>query len=155
MTKILLWHDDVRKPPICPTCKGVPQIQGDGGGWDDGGTYHTPPCQDCDNTGTQWTWVRDNDTAKAVLSEFEVYCIDLDHDLGGHEIDPDSPDAIYYRGDSEDNGMKLVEWMIRTDNMPHFIRIHSWNVPAAERMVKALRWAGHTRVRVRPYEAPE
>lgn len=35
----------------CPTCHGVPQMQGDGHGYDDGGSYHTPPCETCGDRG--------------------------------------------------------------------------------------------------------
>lgn len=36
----------------CPTCHGVPQMQGDGHGWDEGGSYHTPPCETCGDRGS-------------------------------------------------------------------------------------------------------
>lgn len=35
---------------VCPDCGGVPQMAGDGSGWD-GSSYHTPPCGTCDDRG--------------------------------------------------------------------------------------------------------
>lgn len=34
----------------CPECAGIPQMAGDGGGWD-GANYHTPPCERCGDRG--------------------------------------------------------------------------------------------------------
>jgi hypothetical protein len=35
----------------CPECDGKGLMQGDGGGWDDGGTFHDPGCEFCQGTG--------------------------------------------------------------------------------------------------------
>lgn len=35
---------------VCPECEGIPQMQGDGCGWD-GTNYHTPPCGRCSDQG--------------------------------------------------------------------------------------------------------
>lgn len=111
---IWLWHDDVRPPPD-------PE---------------------------QWVWARTNDEAKYWLKTGAVEIIDMDHDMGLHDLEPSDEvimrdDPRLLRGFDEDNGLKLVEWMIENDLVPPILRIHSWNVAGAKRMVMALNAAGH------------
>lgn len=41
---------DDRQWVVCPECNGIPQMAGDGCGWD-GTNYHTPPCERCGDRG--------------------------------------------------------------------------------------------------------
>lgn len=88
--------------------------------------------------GWWWAWAKDNAVAKALLLSGSVHFISLDHDLGA-----DPSDGIYAKGDAEDNGMCLVEWMIEEDIRPAQVVVHSWNEPAADRMLKALAYEGY------------
>lgn len=110
---------------------------------------------DCRRPPEGWVWARTNKDAKVWLCTGMVTEISLDHDLGGHHLDPDDPDTMYYRGDSEDNGFKLVDWMIREHILPGRITVHSWNSSTAPQMVKVLRATGHPKVYHRPFEAPK
>lgn len=98
-----------------------------------------------------WTWARTNDEAKALLLANDVEEISLDHDLGMHKVDPDTPNAELYAGSSEDDGMKLVQWMCEHKKLPPKITIHSWNTGGAQRMAWALRDAGCNPI-VEPYQ---
>lgn len=89
-----------------------------------------------------WTWARTNDAAQAVLLARDVAEISLDHDLGLHAENPDAPAAELGRGQAEETGYHLVQWMIENRKLPAKITIHSWNPPGAERMAAALRDAG-------------
>lgn len=100
-----------------------------------------------------WVWARTNEDAKSVLLAYEVETISLDHDLGLDGLDPDLPDAIYLRGQGEQTGLDLVDWMLANDCVPPHVTVHSMNAPAADRMVKALQARGHVAYRV-PYQAP-
>jgi hypothetical protein len=66
----------------------------------------------------------------------------LDHDLGHHYIDvDDEEDAIYLKGDSEDDGFQLVKWLCENylEAFPlEKITIHSWNPVGAENMASYL-----------------
>jgi hypothetical protein len=88
-----------------------------------------------------WVWAQNNDQARALLECLPITIISLDHDLGA-EIhvtpDMDISQITLLRGMAEDNGMKLVEWMIEKDLVPRTVIIHSWNIPAAKRMWQAL-----------------
>lgn len=147
-----LWHDDVRLPPACPDCNGKGQPQGDGSGWD-GANNHTPACERCDGEGTEWLWVRTNIEARNILILGFTEHISLDHDMGGHHLDPSDPASLYYKGTAEDDGTRLVDWMIQVNRVPKYVEVHSWNVPRALQMVKTLQATGHKRVLYRPYEA--
>jgi hypothetical protein len=90
-----------------------------------------------------WEWARTNAEAKQLLSENDVEEISLDHDLGGHKIDPDHPAAIYFKGSDEDDGKKLVAWMIENDLVPPKVEIHSWNPAGRDEMAAMLNDAGY------------
>lgn len=102
-----------------------------------------------------WIWARTNDAAKEILTNNQVKVISMDHDLGGHELDPDAPDTWLYKGPSTaETGLELVDWMIFKAKVPETVYIHSWNGPGAQRMAKTFRAKGYMNVYVRPYEAP-
>lgn len=108
-----LWHDDLRLPP-------------------DG-----------------WVWARTNDDAKKMLKTGAVEAISLDHDMGLHEVDPaiaerdDQSGYTHYVGHAEDNGLRLVEWMVENQLVPPVVTIHSWNVDGAKRMYLHLNEHGY------------
>ena len=111
---VKVWHDDLRPPP-------------------DG-----------------WLWVRTNDDARKILATGNVTEISLDHDLGLEHLDPDiaardeaSGYAHYVRGFSEDNGMRLVEWMVENKLVPKHVVIHSWNLAGARSMYLHLNMHGY------------
>lgn len=89
-----------------------------------------------------WIWARTNADAIGWLRTGQVSEISLDHDLGGHELDPDAEDAFLYRGSSEDTGLKLVKFMIYYKIIPAEITIHSWNSVGASNMLRAFHNAG-------------
>lgn len=102
-----------------------------------------------------WIWARTNAAAKELLTNHQVNVISLDHDLGGHNLDPDAPDTWLYKGpSSEETGLALVDWMIYEQRVPETVYIHSWNGPGAQRMKKTFTAKGYLNVYVRPYEAP-
>lgn len=102
-----------------------------------------------------WVWARTNAQAKLILLRQEVFVISMDHDLGGHELDPDLPDTWLYKGPSTaETGLALVDWMIAEQKVPETVYIHSWNGPGAQRMLKTFNARGYLNVYVRPYEAP-
>lgn len=110
-----LWHDDVRPPPD-----------------------------------QSWTWARTNEQAIEVLSRSEpmVREISMDHDLGFHDVEiPEDPDeamdVLTLRGQAEETGLDLVEWMIENERVPEKITIHSWNPDGAHRMAMRFVDAGH------------
>jgi hypothetical protein len=90
-----------------------------------------------------WTWARTNNDAKRLLLEHNVECISLDHDMGLDQLDPESPEAHTWRGFSEDNGMRLVEWMVDNQLVPDEVIIHSWNIRGAKRMYMHLNEHGY------------
>lgn len=62
--------------------------------------------------------------------------ISLDHDLGGQ---------TFVDSNREDCGMEVVRYL-ETVNIPRrfkYVKVHSWNEPAAKEMVKRLREAGY------------
>lgn len=63
----------------------------------------------------------------------------LDHDLGGEE-------NAWQEG-KEPTGMVVVDWIVEHRPAIKRIVIHSWNVPAAERMVSKLIFSGYSAVR--------
>lgn len=104
---LMLWHDDVRKPP-------------------EGFTY----------------WAKTNEQAILYLKENRdnVLFASLDHDLGAVAADdyPDG-DEIYLQGSSPyEDGRDLVNAMIEQDLVPPMVRIHSWNPPCAQEMLRRL-----------------
>lgn len=102
-----------------------------------------------------WSWVRTNDAAKEILIKRPVRAISMDHDLGGHELDPDLPDTWLYKGPSTaETGLALVDWMIFEHKVPDIVYIHSWNGPGAMRMLKAFHAKGYMNVYLKPYEPP-
>lgn len=91
-----------------------------------------------------WTWVRTNDQARELLQTGEVTAINLDHDLGYHTIDPETEDDYgIFRGTDEDNGLRLVEWMVHHRKVPDNVTIHSWNREGAKRMYLYLNEHGY------------
>lgn len=102
-----------------------------------------------------WVWARTNEEAKFILRASAVEVISMDHDLGGHDLDPDAPDTWLYKGpDTGECGLDLVDWMIHEQKVPETVYIHSWNGPGAQRMKKTFNAKGYLNVYVRPYEAP-
>lgn len=132
-----LWHDDVRPAPpgwvwartneeakhhlLTDKVKEA-SLDHDMG-------YNGPPpgpCEVCNGTGKFWS--------QPYGSPGESYapCAACDGDgfIGG--------DVLYIAGTSEETGLRLVEWMIETGNVPPRITIHSWNPFGAEQMAKKL-----------------
>lgn len=115
------------------------------------------------NDKQDWIWVRTNDEAKELLSTCKVVECSLDHDLGHHYINvEDEEDAIYLKGDSEDDGFQLVKWMIEKNIIPPRITIHSWNPYGAEMMASYLRQylritkrIDNHKIVIQPYEATQ
>ena len=110
-----LWHDDVRPAP------------------------------------EGWVWARTNEEAKTIFLTPEVYgCVthvSLDHDMGNHDLPagtydggPNSGSGMPQKG--EENGMHLVEWMVKNNHLPAWIRVHAWNPSGRERMCRALNDGG-------------
>lgn len=105
-----------------------------------------------------WVWARRNEEAMAILEQGDVVMASLDHDLGYHDVElPDDPDelaeVLLLKGQSEQTGYELVEWMVETGNVPPEIRIHSWNPGGAERMARRLMESEQVgRVIVLPYQ---
>lgn len=98
-----------------------------------------------------WIWARTNDDAIMVLQNFDVKVISMDHDLGLDGLDPDLPDAVYLRGNGEQTGLDLVDWMIQNGCVPEHVTVHSWNPSGAQRMIKTLHARGYAATYV-PYE---
>lgn len=63
--------------------------------------------------------------------------VSLDHDLGGYE---------HMHSGSEESGMEVVRWLEHQNPKDYehvkFV-VHSWNIPAAIKMVERLRAAGY------------
>ena len=100
-------------------------------------------------------WVRNNDAAKGVLNTGMVDVISMDHDLGLHDVNPDTPNSVYLRGQGEQTGLDLVDWMCQDPGrrIPAIVIIHSWNPVGAERMAKTLR-RYECKVIVQPFQVP-
>lgn len=109
---------------------------------------HRPPSD-------QWEWARTNDEAKAWLETGRVEIASLDHDMGLHDHDPDDPNSIYLKGSGEDNGTKLVRWMLEEPmiRIPRKVVIHSMNPYPAKCMAQDL--ADWTVVSIQPYRPSE
>lgn len=95
-----------------------------------------------------WVWARTNDAAKEILLSENVTQISLDHDLGYHDITlPDDPDelaeVLILRGQSEETGYDLVNWMIERKLVPESVTIHSWNPDGARAMAARLNRFGY------------
>lgn len=99
----------------------------------------------------EWAWARTNEAAKGWLDTGRVEVASLDHDMGFHEHDPDDPQAPYLKGNAEENGLHLVDWMLEEPmtRIPRKVFIHSMNPYPARQMAKAL--ADWTVVITRPY----
>ena len=72
----------------------------------------------------------------------EWLVVSLDHDLG---------DEVFVNSNREDCGMEVIRYIESLERKPTIsnIIIHSWNLPAAERMEKALRrFYGYDVVRI-------
>jgi hypothetical protein len=76
-----------------------------------------------------WTIVRTAEDAIELLATHKVSVVSLDHDLGVFVQDP-RPREI--------TGMAVIEWMNGHHIYPDIINIHSFNEPAARRMLKTL-----------------
>lgn len=71
---------------------------------------------------------------KMLQEEPEWDLVSLDHDLGGQ---------VFVDSNREDCGMEVVRWIVANSPKILNIRIHSWNPPAADRMMDALAAAGY------------
>lgn len=86
-----------------------------------------------------WHWARTNDEAELFLLAFDVHECSLDHDMGLHEADPYMPDADLQRGfDPDNDGLKLVKWMVERNIVPPKVSIHSMNPVGAANMAAYL-----------------
>lgn len=105
-----------------------------------------------------WVWARTNEDAKRHLLTGEVEECSLDHDLGYHDLeipdpksDPDAyMDVLTARGQTEETGYQLVNWMIENECVPAKVAIHSWNPDGAKAMAARLNHHGYSCV-VAPY----
>lgn len=98
-----------------------------------------------------WTWTRTNEQAVELLRLGGVTEASLDHDLGLHDLDPDTPGVLLRAGGSEEgSGYDLVRWMCESGHLPDRVRVHSWNPGGARRMAARLREAG-CNVRIEPF----
>lgn len=101
-----------------------------------------------------WWWARTNEDAQKILLDdrWTVTECSLDHDLGLHEADPSAPDADMQMGwDAENDGYKLVKWMVEHDCVPARVTIHSWNSVGAGNMATYLANASRHGI-IRPIE---
>jgi hypothetical protein len=89
-----------------------------------------------------WLWVRTNEDARKILKTGNVQEISLDHDMGLDQLEP-SVEHHDMRGRSEDNGMRLVEWMVANALVPESVVIHSWNLAGARSMYLHLNQHGY------------
>lgn len=83
-------------------------------------------------------WARTAEDAREYMRLHEVEAVSLDHDLGGHDLDPDADETYLFRGDAEDSGLRFAEWMIKHDIVPRTVYIHSWSPVGAENMQRAF-----------------
>ena len=126
MKDIQIWYDDIRRPPY-------PE--------------------------DEWVWVR---TTKAAIAAFEllkdrIEVISLDHDMGLENVHPDDDPSDYLRdynpGLVEDNGVKLVKWMIENNvGREAIITIHSWNLDGANRMKQMFVAANYPDVYLKSFD---
>jgi hypothetical protein len=104
-----------------------------------------------------WAWVRTNEEAIWLLSSRDVDGISLDHDLGLHHYSEAEIEAneelLFGKGQAEETGYDLVQWMIENDKVPGIVVIHSWNPDGARRMATLLNEAGHN-VTIAPFQLP-
>lgn len=78
------------------------------------------------------------ETAESIIEELKkgekIFALFLDHDLGGE---------VYVDSDREDCGMEVARFLsqseIHSRDSIGLIVIHSWNIPAANRMFQLLR----------------
>jgi hypothetical protein len=78
-----------------------------------------------------WSWACTNAEAIALLEQGDVDEISLDRD-------------IFKDGRWHESGELLIKWMIERERVPALVRIHSWNLPGARRMVLLLNRAGYS-----------
>ena len=146
-----LWHDDVRPPPkgwewarnndeakTYLVDEDVEEISLD----HDMGYDGQPPgqCEECAGFGRvpiSESQARDIGMTVEEGQTYEWICAACDGDgfIGG--------DVLYVAGDDEDDGRKLVAWMIENDLVPPKVTIHSWNPDGAAEMAAMLQEAGH------------
>jgi hypothetical protein len=79
---------------------------------------------------------RTPEDGKAMLSEFPVTHLYIDHDLG---LDPE--------GNEYENGYKVVCWAIENDCLPQYVQIVSSNPVGRQNIEAALQNAGYIRER--------
>lgn len=101
-----------------------------------------------------WSWARTNEQAMEHLRSGRVEEISLDHDLGLHHLTEEQinadPELLFGRGQAEETGYDLVNWMVSTNHVPAVITIHSWNPDGAKKMALKFNDHGHNCV-VRPF----
>jgi len=104
-----------------------------------------------------WVWARTNKEAMAHLETGDVEEISLDHDLGLHDLTEEQieadPELLFGRGQAEETGYHLVEWMIEHDCVPEHVTIHSWNPSGADMMANRLNRFGYN-CRLEPFALP-
>jgi hypothetical protein len=74
-------------------------------------------------------WVETAADCITALRSQPWHTVFLDHDLGGQSM---------VDSNREDCGMEVVRWMIRNRPIVKQVIVHSWNTPAARRMVEDL-----------------
>lgn len=75
-------------------------------------------------------WVTTAADCITALRSQPWHTIFLDHDLGGQSM---------VDSNREDCGMEVVRWMVLNRPIVKQVIIHSWNTPAARRMIEDLR----------------
>lgn len=75
------------------------------------------------------------------LSNTVFDAVYLDHDLGGKQ---------FQSSEDENCGMAVARWILKNKPVIPNIVVHSWNIPAAQRMTQMLKGAGY-RVAQRPF----
>jgi len=75
-------------------------------------------------------WVQTASEAIQKLSQEQWHVVCLDHDLGGE---------TFVDSSREDCGMEVVRWIEQAMPTIGKVIVHTWNYPAAKRMVARLR----------------
>lgn len=70
----------------------------------------------------------------------------LDHDLGGQ---------VYVDSEDENTGFQLCKHLVKTENIATKVMIHSWNEPAAKKMMEFLNEKKQAKVIYFPFVVPE
>jgi hypothetical protein len=143
---VRLWHDDVRPAPPgwtwARTNDEAKRLLATGevteASLDHDLGYEGPPpgepCPECDGIGT--SELGDGDVWECPACE------------GGGKV---GDGIMYLAGQAEDNGLRLVEWMCETGNIPPRVTVHSWNPDGARQMAERLRERGCP-VEVSPFD---